>query len=143
MGNYTELYLSCRLKEGLSKEVVDVLDYLFNKDTNEELPEAPEELPDHAFFKCERWECIGNSSSHYFVPFATSNLKFNNISNCFSLTTRSDLKNYNQEIEKFLNWISEYIEYSYIDNEHFGHFRNEIDKIPTLIFSNNIKSFYT
>ena len=104
MGNYTELYLSCQMKENLPIEINDIKYHLFGE-------------------------------KH-------SKFTFNIITKSLILTTRSDLKNYDQEIEKFLHWIAPYIE-SDDRNIHLGHFRNEIDEKPTLIFTNNINSFYT
>jgi hypothetical protein len=129
MGMYTELYLTCRFKKDLPEEVIAVLKHLFGD--FEDAP--PTELPDHTFFECDRWKMIGRCSSHYFVPMATSNLYFNEgNTDQYFLTTRSDLKDYGGEIQKFLNWVMPYIE-AY-EGDHLGHYRYEEEDQPKLIF---------
>ena len=128
---YTELYLSCELKIDLPPKVLEVLQCLFNG------KERPSNLPKHEFFKCDRWSCIGRCSSYYFVPFNTSKLYFDDrVTKQYFLTTRSDLKNYDGEIEKFLDWIMPYIEEPW--GGHLGHYRYEEDDAPTLIYYSKV-----
>ncbi len=124
MGMYTELFLSCEFNEDLPKEAEKVLLHLFDA------KDEPESLPDHEFFSCTRWRQIGSMCSFYFTPFALS--KIEKEQGSYYLTTRSDLKNYDSEIEKFLNWVEPYI-YAH-DGDHLGHYRYEEDDKPTLIF---------
>jgi hypothetical protein len=95
MGMYTEMVLKCEVSTDLQAE--EVLQYLFNDG------DFPSSIPDHDFFNCSRWEGIGKSCSYYHVPFATSGYREGYI---FS---RSDLKNYEDEIAKFIDWLSPYI----------------------------------
>jgi len=128
MGMYTELYLSCELKKDLPEEVVSILKYLFTEEGVE-----PPALPDHTFFKCNRWEMIGNCSSYYFVPFAMSKLyQDEHDDKQYYLITRSDLKNYDGEIGHFINWIMPYVVRPW--SGHLGHYIYEEDENPTLIF---------
>jgi hypothetical protein len=120
MGMYTELVMNFELKNSTSKEVVDILSFLFNDS------ERPDILPDHEFFKCDTWDFIGNGCSHYFTPFSLSRFKGGHIS------TRSDLKNYDREIEKFIDWVMPYIKAC--EGDFLGYSRYEEDREPTLIF---------
>lgn len=103
MGMYTELVLKCGIKDSAPKVVIDVLDKLFNGSVDE-----VEVLPDHEFFKCPRWECIGSCWSYYHIPFALSKFQHDEISK--DLFSRSDLKNYDNEIAKFIDWLMPYID---------------------------------
>lgn len=105
MGTYTELLLKCNLKSNIPKKSLDILNYLFNQSmVIKEL--VPTDLPDHEFFKCSNWTSIGRSCSHYHVPqtfcYFDGSLLF----------TRFDLKNYDNEIQKFLNWLDQYMDYT-------------------------------
>lgn len=102
MGNYTELVFKAEVKKDLPKEVLDILNCLFNGASD--IPK-PEVLPDHEFFKTERWHLIGRGCSAYHVPWASS---------CFQeghVFSRSDIKNYDSEIEKFIDWVTPYLKY--------------------------------
>ena len=125
MGMYTELYMSATLSEDTPAQVLDILKYLFND------AHAPESLPDDEFFKCGRWDFIGNSNSHYFTPFSLSRLIELDYTSGYYFTTRSDLKNYDNEIAKFIKWIMPYLDGE--EGNHLGHFRYEEDIAPTFI----------
>ena len=120
MGMYTELVLKAEVKRDLPQDVEAVLQHLFNGN------DAPDVLPSHPFFECDRWGHVGTCSSYYHIPFAMSNYSEGYI---FS---RSDLKNYGGEIEKFIDWLTPYL------NEFKGYcigwtWYEEADK-PTLLF---------
>lgn len=120
MGMYTELVIKADIKHNLPKEVEKVLQYLFNNDAK------PTKLPHHPFFECQRWDCIGKSSSHYHIP---QTLNFYDGTYLFS---RSDLKNYGGEIEDFVNWLSPYINCE--KEKCIGWSWYEEDDSPTLLY---------
>lgn len=126
MGMYTELLLKCKVKSDIPEEVKYILDYLFNNG------DTPPILPEHSFFKCTRWEHIGNSCSYYHIPWESSMYKEGYI---FS---RSDLKNYDNEINLFLNWINPYIDS--FDGDCIGYKWYEEDTKPTLLYFTNNNS---
>jgi len=127
MGMYTELYIACEMKPDLPKDVEEVLLYLFGDG------DKPETLPDHEFFKTFRWSLIGTGSSYYFIPFAVSNIQMAGFTEpSYYITSRSDIKNYEKEIQKFLDWLRPYIRGSSCD--HIGHIRFEEDLTPTLLY---------
>lgn len=98
MGMYTELILKTEVKPDIPDEAEQVLQLLFNDGP------GPTTLPDHPFFKSERWQMIGACSSYYHIPWSTSRYAEGYI---FS---RSDLKNYDSEISKFLDWVRPYLD---------------------------------
>ena len=97
MGMYTEIIIKARIKESIPKEVRKTLEYLFNGD------ECPSILPVHPFFNLPRWDSIGKCSSFYHIPWADSKYEKD------YLFSRSDLKNYDGEIEAFFSWIKQYV----------------------------------
>jgi hypothetical protein len=116
MGSYTELVLKARVKSIIPDNVEAILNFMFN-DAGEP---APETWPDHQFFKCDRWQALGRSNSYYHVPWTNSRYADGYI---FS---RSDLKNYDDEISHFINWLTQYLDdepgncigWSWYENEH-------------------------
>lgn len=129
MGMYTELILKARVKDDIPFEVEAILQNLFN---GEEMPSV---LPDHPFFSCQRWPLIGNRSSFYHIPFSLSRYREGYI---FS---KSDLKNYDGEIEKFIHWITPYLNLNlYAESTCIGWTWYEEADAPTLLFVNDDQS---
>jgi len=129
MGDYTELVFKAEINKDIPKDVYGVLDFLFNN------AETPNTLPNHVFFKCDRWEMIGRCCSAYHVPWPSSRYEENII---FS---RSDLKNYDGEIDSFLAWVEPYIK-RYMA-ECFGWIWYDADDSPIMIddkYLNNLMS---
>lgn len=124
MGMYTQLVMACRIKN--DPEVVRVLKYL--ADPGEEEIETP----DHEFFGAARWKWLFTMSSYYFVPATVSKFELDSVGRSWSLITCSNLKNYDQEIQKFIDWVSPYFEDA---DEMVGYYRYEEDREPTIIYS--------
>ena len=129
MGMYTELVLKCEIKDDVPAYVKDVLKYLFKSG------DEPQMLPKHAFFECPRWPMVGRSGSFYHHPNPVSDYwtghegADNRGGQIFS---RSDLKNYNDELTKFLDWLMPYIDQP--DGACIGWTWYEEDDKPTLIY---------
>lgn len=121
MGMYTEIVIKACMKENLPEEVSKVLDYMFR---GGEKPDIY--LPSHSFFKCPRWDFIGKGSSYYHVP---ASITFYDEGYLFS---RSDLKNYDDEINLFFDWINPYLEG--LSGQCIGYLWYEEDTEPTLIY---------
>lgn len=120
MGMYTELLLKCNVKRDLPQDVKEALHYLFNSESK------PETLPDHPFFSLHRWKLIGSCGSYYHIPWSASRYA----ENC--IFSRSDLKNYNGEIQMFASWLMPYLEEP--EGKCIGwHWYEESEK-PELIF---------
>ncbi len=129
MGFYTELYLDCEIDSSLLNDTEkEIVDYFFNFDVDRDTPTI---LPNHQFFKCPRWSMIGRGGSAYFDENVSKSLTKNN--NIWSIVSRSDFKNYDDEIELFLDWFTPFI----IKKEEpycVGHQQGEDDEEPTLIY---------
>jgi len=104
MGMYTELVLSCRIKN--DSTVVEVLQYMVEGKTQGTLPAT---LPNHPLFDTSRWDWMFHSCSHYFTPVSVQQLSYDDIGKHWCLVVRCDLKNYDSEIEHLIDWLSPYV----------------------------------
>lgn len=127
MGMYTEFFFRAGLQRNLPKEVLDILWLLIG--VSEDFPPT---IPDHAFFETHRWRKILTSSSYYFVPLSVSELVKDDITNQYSLVAYSSLKNYDSEIEKFVDWIRPYVDTP--PGEMLGYSRYEESKEPEIFY---------
>jgi hypothetical protein len=129
MGMFTEIYINCPFKKNIPNDVINILKYMFDDSENEK---KPTELPDHQFFSLDYWEDIGKSDSYYGTPFTRSIFRFDDISKKYYLTYRSDLKNYDNEIDNFFDWIMPYVDAR--PGQFIGYKRYETDNSTTLFF---------
>ena len=142
---YTECYLSLKLEIKTSDSIaISFIRYLFDSHFNYSSDEKSFSLfkkrfSNHSFFLCERWGRIANSCSYMFNLISIKGYitgheyeKSDGISyNTHFISSRFDLKNYDNEIQKFFDLI-----YELIDPETFyiGHWQYENDKEPTHIY---------
>lgn len=124
MGMYTQLVMACSVKN--NPEAVHVLKFLIDPHDDKF------EVPDHPFFRTDRWRWLFVMSSHYFTPSTSQKFEYNEVAEAWSLITCSNLKNYDNEIEKFIDWISPYLSDS---EEMVGYYRYEEDREPTIIYA--------
>jgi len=113
MGMYTEVVVKINFtRKRVGSNNFNILDYMFNPGTrlmtDDYKPADAIELPDHAFFKCARWDSVGSMSSFYHHPERVNSWttqEWNGPDDVY-LFARNDLKNYDSEIEKFFNWLN-------------------------------------
>ena len=133
MGDYTELNIAVRLK--LPDNALKILEFMTGQSENEDF-----EKPFHPLFHSgtDRWKYMLCCESAYFPHTAYSSLvndRYYAEEDTLErvLNVRCDLKNYNDEIENFLDWI-----YQYSKTRGFiGYMRYEEDEDPTLIYFND------
>ena len=130
MGMYTEFHFNVQLIHNLPKEVENILKYMIGESDGEDI--SPPDLPNHKLFSTPRWQVMLMGDSYYFAADTISTLRYDNITNSHFLCIRCSFKNYDSEIELFLDWISPYIEMD--SGEFLGFYRYEMDEIPTLIY---------
>lgn len=126
MGMYTELVLKFEVSKNMDKEVMVVLKYLFNGG------DEPTNKPNHPFFSLPRWDFIGRCSSFYHHPESVNSWYDVDYSDTIYVFSRSDLKDYNNEIEQFINWAKDYITPS--TGSCVGWTWHEEEDSPTLLF---------
>lgn len=105
MGMYTELRLNCRLRPDTPEHVISVLRYL--ADGNIMNPPTFS-LPDHPLFACSRWNCLMRMSSAYFKDGPSAAVV--EWDGHWCVLSVANLKNYDGEIEKFIDWILPYVD---------------------------------
>jgi len=69
MGMYTEVLVKARLKDGVTPQELEVLDFLFGHGKKE-----PSNLPEHLFFNKPGWRAVGRCSSFYHHPSAVNDI---------------------------------------------------------------------
>lgn len=98
---YTELIFGARLNENTPNDVIETLKFMMG-----ETDVKPEAFP----FPDGRCEWLFRGSSYYFgVHKAVSEMYYDEIARAWTISTRSNIKNYEGEIETFLEWIKPYI----------------------------------
>jgi hypothetical protein len=127
MGMYTEIHFNSELNIPKDSMVADILKYMLGE--TEELPEL---LPDHPLFKTDRWQVMLRMDSYYFDADTHSTLRWDK-SGSYYLCIRSNLKNYDSEIEHFIDWIMPYLDVYKQEGDFLGFYRYEEDEEPTII----------
>lgn len=130
MGMYTEFHFNVRLKDDTPKDVLEVLTLMLGGDVE------PPMLPDHPLFKTPRWHYMLVSDSEYFDSQSRSELSQDFSITCrprIYLSVRTNLKNYNEEIQKFIDWIRPHLA-STDPRDLLGYYRYEESREPTLLY---------
>jgi hypothetical protein len=130
MGMYTELSCAFELKKETPEQVIEVLRFMVRTKT-----EMPRPLPDHSFFGTSRWQMMLGSDSYYFKGQAHSTVLFDDAAVAWFVTIRCNFKNYEHEIERFIDWITPHIDA--MDGAFLGYCRYEETEVPTLIYHPN------
>lgn len=128
MGMYTELDLKVAIKD--NPVVVDVL-----KDIATDGSLSVKDRLDHPFFKTDKCDFIGWCGSYYFDGQPHIQFRYDEIAKCWFLTTCFNLKNYDNEIEKFLDWLCPYI----LTEGYLGTYWYEKQEEPTRVYKENGK----
>ena len=133
MGMYTELIFGCSLKKDTPREIIQVLQYMVDKSEFKDTSQI--KVPDHEFFKTSRWQWLFHGSSYYFgVNEPHSEIWYDDISKDYRISTRSNIKNYDDEIELFLDWIKPYISGGSGQNDFYAIVIYEESEKPTIYY---------
>lgn len=99
MGHYTDFYFKAKLN--LSR---DVADFVTTSLIMTNIESAP---PEHEFFKCERWTQLFCEDSSFYNK--TQSISQNIERRYYTVEIWSCFKNYDNEVEKFLEWIKPFV----------------------------------
>ena len=143
---YTEFNIGIAFKKNTPDNIIKILEYLLcggrvgyeQKEYIFDVVMKEHELTEHEFFKCDNWEIVLTGSNGCFDWITDSRMEFDEILKKYCLNVRSNLKNYDHEIEKFMNLISPYI---YTEG-FLGYMRYEECDDPTLIYNDSGKIIY-
>ena len=123
MGMYTELIFGASLKTDTPKEVIDTLRYMVGD------IEQPEKLA----FDSNRNPLRGGS--HYFgVISGATKMYYNDIAKCWVLSSRANIKNYDSDIETFLEWIKPFVDSGSGDRDMYAITIYEEQSEPTVYY---------
>lgn len=125
MGMYTELHFNAELKQETPQRVLDTLAAMTRAQSGSFDP--PD---DHPLFRTSRWRMMLLSDSYYFAGDTSSTLNYDT-ANFWTLSVRCNLKNYDDEIGHFIDWIMPWVETEGL----LGFYRYEEDADPTLIYA--------
>ena len=127
MGMYTELVLGCSIKNVPS--VITAIHWLLDSGKNK--TNRPSILP-----QGERIDWMFNSGGSYYFGANSGEYKFeyDNISDCYRFNARFNIKNYDNEIQKFLDWLKPYIEQGSGSREWYAAVTYEEDDEPTIYY---------
>ena len=129
MGMYTELIFGASIRSSIPDLDLAALKYLLGEG------DEPSELPNHEFFMCDRWKYMTRCSSYYFAVRNTHrSIELDKISDTWLCSSRSNLKNYDSEIEKFLSWIKPFIEQGSGERDFYAIVCYEEASEPTIYY---------
>ena len=127
MGMYTEFHFNSELKQDVPEEVINILKFMVG-----DISDITCNPLNHELFSTDRWKHMLYMDSYYFHADTHSTLRYDDNGKCWFLCIRCNLKNYDDEIEKFIDWVTPYL---YEDEGNFlGFSRYEETEQPTLIF---------
>jgi hypothetical protein len=143
MGMYTQLVLTVDLKRDAPAQVIDTLKHMLD---HKHVMTHP--LPDHKLFQpfiCEyskaethtRWSYMLRCDSYYFEGRSIAEMELDceykdGADSYYELTVVTNLKNYNDEIALFLDWLYPYVQAGY--TRHCGYIRYEENDVPELLY---------
>ena len=126
MGMYTELNVGVNLKSSTPDNIIKILDYMLGNNDNDNI-----EITNHPLFSTARWRYMLRCDSCYFGGRTDSSMEYDDVVRNYRLSVRCNLKNYNNEISLFLDFIQPYLNtYGFL-----GYTRHEGQKDPTLIYN--------
>lgn len=126
MGMYTELNIGVNLRTSTPDNIIKILDYMLGNNDDDNI-----ELTDHSLFSTRRWRYMLRCDSYYFDGRTDSSMEYDDIIKGYQLNVRCNLKNYDDEISLFLDFIQPYLDtYGFL-----GYTRYEEYEYPTLIYN--------
>ena len=133
MGMYTELNIGVDLASDTPENVIAILKYMTGDETQLNFT-----TPNHPLFTTEGWEIMLCCRSFYFAGVERSFIEKDSILGQWKLSVRCSLKNYDSEIQKFMDFIQPYLDtYGFL-----GYMRYEEDDYPTLIYNDGKEIYY-
>jgi hypothetical protein len=128
MGTYTEFHFNVRLCEDTPKRIINLLkDMIYGDREYKEI-----KTPSHPLFtNSQRWYGMLTCDSYYFAADTISTLRFDDLAKQYFLCIRCNLKNYDDEIENFIDWIDPYVEAK--SRSFLGFSRPENSEEPIII----------
>lgn len=110
MGHYTNFRFKAKLRIDTPKEVLTLLDNTINKGITDKVIFTSEDIPrpaiEHPFFDCRRWYMLFLSTN---FDKSLQGGRFYLKNNRCVLDIHTEFKNYDDEIDQFMDWIKPYV----------------------------------
>lgn len=129
MGMYTHLVLNVNLIKDTPNDVVGTLLWLSYQTDICPIQEG------HELYGLDRIGVVMCGDSGSFDGDTNYSFLFDEIKEEWAITINSNIKNYNMEYQKFLEYIQPYIIENYGDKKFLGFMRYEEWEEPTLIYN--------
>ena len=128
---YTEFIFESELSKDTPKALIDAFTPVSRKDTGIEITSNKLEIS--KFIEKFDLNMLVNCCSAYF-PAQQSffNMYYNKYSDTYGIFIRSDLKNYEQQINEFLEFIKPYVVMGCGSNDIYAYVLYELDERPTI-----------
>jgi hypothetical protein len=105
MGTYTELVCAFAVDRNTPRQIIDILLYMTGQSDT-----APKEFPEHPLFGETRWDYMLQGGSVFFDGDAHSTVRLEESDGQYRVTIRCNFENYDDEIVKFIAWVTPYID---------------------------------
>lgn len=136
MGYYTRLHIDVRLKRETPKEFLRVIDAeICQRPWNSILPAVDPKI-NHPFFNCYRWPAMFTCIN--FNESLGSTFRKHKAHGYWLLKIDTEFKNYDDEIELFVDWISPWI-IGRKKKQYIGWYQGEGDDHRTNIYVETAK----
>jgi len=122
---FTELIFGAELKKDTPKEIIDCLEYMIGENENE-----PKNFP---FYGWTRY-MLRNGSYYFAINRPVSKMWFDKITQSYHISTRSNFKNYDGNVEEFLEWIKPYIDSGSGSNDMYAIVTYEEQEVPDIYY---------
>lgn len=132
MGMYTELSMRCELKKDVPQYVIDTLKLMLDHEPSIDETDWPKETIGVITGR-QKWMLL--SASYYLHPFSKSFLDYDPMTRTYFLSTLFNIKNYDKEIEGFIEWLTPFIDAN--DGTFLGYRLYEEGNTPQLLFHPN------
>ena len=135
MGMYTEIIFGASLKINTPKSVIDTIKYLISDEITD--ADMDSKIMQHPFFCSDRNWLLRSAGSYYFPGVVEPKFNFDDNSKQWYLHFRTNIKNYDNEIEKFLDWIRPYIDQGVGTRNFYTVVTYEEQSNPTIYYLND------
>ena len=127
MGTYSGFVMTSKLRADAPQHVVDILSGLIARSEPPEI-ESP---PDHPFFRCARWGQIGANLYGWKWPGEPDGFSISQAcaGGGMDFTVRSIQRNDDREFDKFVDWISPFLDAT--DGDVIAQMQSEVAYGPT------------
>ena len=131
MGMYTELIFEAKLSGDTPKDVIDAISLVCKDCANIKTTSSAFAI-DNIIEHFDLWYLLTSNSAYFPAQYSYSRIYYNELEDTYSLFIRSDLKNYEKQIDKFLEYIKPYIVKGMGSKDIYAYVLYETGSEPTI-----------